>query len=162
MRTKLTLLAFSTVLFLFTSCDSFSTATHTPQQIKKASSWSETDEPPTFESCQSLAQDEQFDCFKSTLTALIDNALYEVELVANQEIDKEIVLVIAVTQEGEVELNAIENADFVFDAIPSLSTVLEDVIASAPKAVPAVKTNVGVKVATEVKLPIRITASVSE
>lgn len=162
MRTKLTLLAFYSVSFLFISCDSFSTATHTPQQIKKASSWSETDEPPTFESCQNLAQDQQFDCFKSTLTAMVDNALYEVELIANQEIDEEIVLIIEVTQDGGLELKTIENADFVFDAIPSLSSVLEEFFASAPKAIPAVKTNVGVKVAAQVKLPIRITASVSE
>ncbi|MGB1971993.1 MAG: hypothetical protein ACPHSE_05805, partial [Flavobacteriaceae bacterium] len=49
-----------TLLTLFVSCDYFSTSTHTPQQIKKASQWSEKDQAPYFEECQGLAQAEQF------------------------------------------------------------------------------------------------------
>ena len=41
-----------------------------------------------------------------------------------------------------------------------LSTVLEDAIDGLPTAIPATKSNVGVAVDTQLKLPIRITASV--
>lgn len=162
MKANLSLLTISCTFFLFLSCDSFSTTTHTPQQIKKASSWSETDQPPTFKSCENLAQEEQFDCFKSSLTSLVDNALYEVELIANQEIDEELVLVVEVTDAGEINLKSVENSAYAFEAIPNLSSVLEDAIASAPEAVAAVKSNVGVNVTSQIKLPIRITASVQE
>ena len=38
--------------------------------------------------------------------------------------------------------------------MPELSTLLENAIASLPQALPATKTNVGVTVVSQIKLPI--------
>ena len=80
-------------------------------------------------------------------------------MISNQEIDREIVLVLEVSGEGKISIVSIDEASVVLDALPSLSTILENAINELPKAIPAVKTNVDVKVKSQLKLPIRVTAS---
>ena len=75
--------------FLFVGCEYFSTSTHTPQQIKKASQWSDEDQLPGFESCQDEAEEDRFSCFKNTIASAVNQALYAEELIANQEIDQD-------------------------------------------------------------------------
>ena len=153
---------FSTYYFLsslFVGCEYFSTSTYTPQQIKKASQWSDEDQTPGFESCQDEAEEDRFSCFKNTISSTVNNALYAQELVSNQTIDQEIVLEIQIDKEGVISLLSIENASTVLDAIPSLSVLLEEAIESLPTALPATKTNVGVKVDSQLKLPIRVIAN---
>ena len=145
--------------FLFVGCEYFSTSTHTPLQIKKASQWSDEDQLPGFESCQDEAEEDRFSCFKNTIASAVNQALYVEELIANQEIDQEIVLEIQIDKEGNISLLSIENASSTLDALPELSTLLENTIANLPQALPATKTNVGVTVDSQLKLPIRVIAS---
>lgn len=145
--------------FLFVGCEYFSTSTYTPGQIKKASQWLDEDQTPGFESCQDEAEQDRFSCFKNTISSTVNNALYAQELVSNQAIDQEIVLEIQIDKEGEISLLSIDNASIVLDAIPSLSVLLEEAIKSLPTALPATKTNVGVKVDSQLKLPIRVIAN---
>ena len=149
-----------TLLTLFVSCDYFSTSTHTPQQIKKASQWSEKDQAPNFEECQGLAQAEQFSCFKDSIASVVDTALSAQEFKANQEIDEVIVLVLLIDENGLISLSELENDSYVSDAIPELIGVLEEAVNSLPTAIPATKTNVGVVVRSQLKLPIRVVATV--
>ena len=144
---------------LFVGCEYFSTSTYTPQQIKKASQWSDEDQTPGFESCQDEAEEDRFSCFKNTISSTVNNALYAQELVSNQTVDQEIVLEIQIDKEGVISLLSIENASSVLDAIPTLSVLLEKAIESLPTALPATKTNVGVKVDSQLKLPIRVIAN---
>ncbi|RPG62770.1 MAG: hypothetical protein CBD66_001500 [Flavobacteriaceae bacterium TMED206] len=157
-KTKL-LLNLSVFCFLITSCENFSTKTYTPQQIKKASQWSDKDQMPTFETCSSLEIKEQFDCFKDEIANSIYNSLSYEDLISNQEIDEEIILNIIVDNEGNIALDNVENGSIVYDAIPTLSEMINLTISSLPKALPATKTNVGIYVKSKIKLPIRITAS---
>lgn len=145
---------------LFVGCEYFSTTTHTPKQIKQASEWSEKDQLPGFESCQDDPEEDRFLCFKNTISSAVSNALYAELLVSNQVLDQEIILNIRVDKEGTVSLLEIEDAATVLDALPALSTVLEAAIDGLPTAIPATKSNVGVAVDTQLKLPVRITASV--
>ena len=140
-------------------CEYFSTTTYTPKQIKQAAQWSEEDQLPGFETCQELAEEERFVCFKSTISAAVNDALYTEELIANQNLDQEIVLLINIDKAGQISLEEMENASTVLDALPQLSSVVENAIAGLPTALAATKTNVGVKVDAQIKLPIRITAS---
>lgn len=144
---------------LFVGCEYFSTSTYTPQQIKKASQWSDEDQTPGFESCQDEAEEDRFSCFKNTISSTVNNAFYAQELISNQAVDQEIVLEIQIDKEGVISLLSIENASTVLDAIPSLSVLLEEAIESLPTALPATKTNVGVKVDSQLKLPIRVIAN---
>ena len=145
---------------LFVGCEYFSTTTHTPKQIKQASEWSEKDQLPGFESCQDDPEEDRFLCFKNTISTAVSDALYAELLISNQVLDQEIILNIGVGKEGTVSLLEIEDAATVLDALPALSTVLEAAIDGLPAAIPATKSNVGVAVDTQLKLPIRITASV--
>jgi hypothetical protein len=47
-------------------------------------------------------------------------------------------------------------------AIPELKSILDEVIGSLPKALPAAKTNVGVYVESQLSLPIQIVAQPSK
>ena len=144
---------------LFVGCEYFSTTTHTPAQIKQASAWSEEDQLPGFESCQDVPEEDRFLCFKNTISSAVNNALYEETLISNQQLEDEIVLKIGVDKEGVISLLEIDNTATVLDALPTLSTILEDAIDALPLAIPAKKSNVGIAVDTQLKLPIRITAS---
>ena len=145
--------------FLISACENFSTTTYTPQQIKKASQWSDNDQMPTFETCSSLEIKEQFDCFKDEIANSVYNSLSYENLISNQEIDEEIVLNMVIDEMGNISLDKVENGSLVYDAIPSLSEIINRTISSLPKALPATKTNVGIYVKSKIKLPIRITAS---
>ena len=145
---------------LFVGCEYFSTTTHTPKQIKQASEWSEKDQLPGFESCQDEPEEDRFLCFKNTISTAVTEALYAELLISNQVLDQEITLNIGVDKEGTISLLEIEDAATVLDALPALSSVLEDAINGLAAAIPATKSNVGVAVDTQLKLPIRITASV--
>ena len=145
---------------LFVGCEYFSTTTYTPKQIKQASEWSEKDQLPGFESCQDAPEEDRFLCFKNTISSAVNDALYTETLISNQVLDQEIILNIGVDKEGVVSLLSIDDAATVLDALPALSSILETTIDGLPSAIPATKTNVGVAVDTQLKLPIRITASV--
>ena len=144
---------------LIAGCENFSTKTYTPQQIKKASQWSDNDQMPTFETCSSLEIKEQFDCFKDEIANSVYNSLSYENLISNQEIDEEIILNMVIDEEGNISLDNVENGSLVYEAVPSLSEIINTTISSLPKALPATKTNVGIYVKSKIKLPIRITAS---
>ena len=157
---KLKLLINFFLFYIFiASCENFSTNTCTPQQIKKASQWSDNDQMPTFETCSSLEIKEQFDCFKDEIANSVYNSLSYENLISNQEIDEEIILNMVIDEEGNISLDNVENGSLVYEAIPSLSEIINTTISSLPKALPATKTNVGIYVKSKIKLPIRITAS---
>ena len=159
MKTQLPNFLLSCIFLATTACEYFSTSTYTPQQIKKESEWSSNDQPPSFSVCEDQPKEDQFSCFKSTIAATINASLYSETLVANQEIDEEIVLVLSIDKEGSIGLEAIENGSYVAEAIPELSRLIENAVANLPLASPASKTNVGVSVDSTIKLPIRISAS---
>ena len=144
---------------LIAGCENFSTKTYTSQQIKKASQWSDNDQMPTFDTCSSLEIKEQFDCFKDEIANSVYNSLSYENLISNQEIDEEIILNMVIDEEGNISLDNVENGSLVYEAIPSLSEIINTTISSLPKALPATKTNVGIYVKSKIKLPIRITAS---
>lgn len=158
MKNSIASITLASLLFVLSGCEYFSTSTHTPQQIKKASEWSTSDQPPTFESCEGQAQEDQFSCFKNTLSLAINNALFDGVLIANQEIDLEIVLRLAIDKQGSISVDEIENATEAFDAVPDLPALIDLAVSTLPAAIPAMKTNVGEAVDTTIKLPIRISA----
>ena len=153
------LIIFFLFYILIAGCENFTTKTYTPQQIKKASQWSDNDQMPTFETCSSLEIKEQFDCFKDEIANSVYNSLSYEDLISNQEIDEEIILNMVIDEEGNISLDNVENGSLVYEAIPSLSEIINTTISSLPKALPATKTNVGIYVKSKIKLPIRITAS---
>jgi hypothetical protein len=77
---------------------------------------------------------------------------------SSQYIDEEIVLNLHIDKEGYFSLQDIERSKVIADAIPNMDESLEIAVSQIPQAQPAIKTNVGVFVATTLKLPIMISA----
>ena len=69
-----------------------------------------------------------------------------------------VVLNLHIDKEGYFSLQDIERSKVIADAIPNMDESLEIAVSQIPQAQPAIKTNVGVFVATTLKLPIMISA----
>ena len=77
---------------------------------------------------------------------------------SSKYIDEEIVLNLHIDKEGYFSLQDIERSKVIADAIPNMDESLDIAVSQIPQAQPAIKTNVGVFVATTLKLPIMISA----
>jgi hypothetical protein len=92
----------------------------------------------------------------------ISFALNQYSFNSNETINEEIIISIEIDAEGNFSLTDIQDENDVISKVESLYSELEDIILYLPTALPAVKTNVGVKVKTQLKLPIRIISSPEE
>jgi hypothetical protein len=92
----------------------------------------------------------------------ISYALSQYDFITSEPLDQEVVFVIEIDLEGYFSLVNVEDEYDVISKIDSLYTEFENIVASLPQALPAIKTNVGIKVKTQLKLPIRIIASPQE
>jgi hypothetical protein len=153
-------IAFSVVLFLiFQSCEYFNTTTITPKQIKEQSKWNEKDQPPSFPECDGLDSDDQMDCFKDIVSQTISDILYQHNFSSSSQLNEEVVLKLEVDAEGYFSLLEIEDENDVLSQIETLYSTLDKAVSGLPQALPAIKTNVGIKVKTSFSIPIKIIAS---
>ena len=83
-------------------------------------------------------------------------------MIANGDIDEEILLIIKIDKEGFFTLSEVQSSDNIIELLPDIEDLLSDAVISLPQALPATKTNVGTFVETKLTLPIQITASASE
>lgn len=153
-------ISFLAVLFLFLqSCEYFNTTTISPKQIKERSSWNDKDQPPSFPECDGLESQEQMDCFKNIVSQTISDILYQFNFTATSQLDEEVILKLEVDTEGYFSLLEVEDETDVLSQIETLYSSIDEAVSALPQALPAVKTNVGIKVKTSFKLPVRIIAS---
>ena len=160
METKkyLTLFMIPLFVFQFTSCDIFESTTISSNEIKKASSWSNKDQAPSYPECDSVDKKEQLECFQNIVKELLMMSISESNLVATNPLEENIVLTLKVDKKGVFSLLETEIPNRVLDLLPLLESTLEDAVANLPEALPATKTNVGVYVDTQFTLPIQISA----
>lgn len=145
-------------VFQFTSCDLFESTTISSKEIKKASSWSNKDQAPSYPECDSLDKKEQLECFQNIVKELLMMSISESNLVATNPLEENIVLTLKVDKKGVFSLLETEIPNRVLDLLPLLESTLEDAVANLPEALPATKTNMGVYVDTQFTLPIQISA----
>ena len=150
------------LFFVAQGCEYFNTTTITSKQIKDQSLWNDKDQAPSFEDCNDLEGEDNLTCFKETISDNISYALSQYDFITSEPLDREVVFVIEIDLEGYFSLVNVEDEYDVISKIDSLYTEFESIVASLPKALPAIKTNVGIKVKTKLKLPIRIIASPQE
>ena len=156
------LIAIIVVVSLVVSCDFFGPSGLTSVEIKKASSWSSNDQPPTFPECETLNKKEQLDCLHEVLSNIIKDPIAMSSPVSSFPLDEEVKLILKIDQEGVFSLVEAQISSLVKKAIPELKSILDEVIGSLPKALPAAKTNVGVYVESQLSLPIQIVAQPSK
>ncbi|MGY8948340.1 MAG: hypothetical protein ACKVJM_08085 [Flavobacteriales bacterium] len=150
------------LFFVVQGCEYFNTTTITSKQIKDQSLWNDKDQAPSFEDCNDLEGEDNLTCFKETISDNISYALSQYDFITSEPLDREVVFVIEIDLEGYFSLVNVEDEYDVISKIDSLYTEFESIVASLPQALPAIKTNVGIKVKTKLKLPIRIIASPQE
>ena len=144
---------------MFLGCQLFESNKFTPQEIKSASTWSEKDQEPSFSDCDGFDQAiDKKNCFESMISNSIMDYISENPWESSQYIDEEIVLNLHIDKEGYFSLQDIERSKAIADAIPNMDESLEIAVSQIPQAQPAIKTNVGVFVATTLQLPIMISA----
>ena len=155
---------FSTLLMfiLFQGCEYFNTTTISSKQVKEQSLWSENDQAPSFSECDGLEGDENVECFKNMINENLMSILAENNFTSSSILDEEVILTLELDAEGYFSLGEVEDDADVLTQIESLSDILQEAVSSLPQALPAVKTNVGVKVKTQLTLPVRIIASPKE
>ena len=159
------LVKISSILLMFIllqGCEYFNTTTISPKQVKEQSLWSENDQPPSFSECDGLEGDANAECFKNMITERLTSILAEYNFTSNTILNEEVILTLELDTEGYFSLGELEDDADVLFQIESLSDILEEAVSALPQALPAVKTNVGVKVKTQLTLPVRIIASPQE
>ena len=142
----------------FYSCELFESTTVSSKEIKKASSWSSKDQPPTYPECESLEESEQLDCFQSIISELILMTVFDANMVANSPINASLLLTLKVDKTGFISLLEIQIPNSILEALPDMETKLQDAVANLPKALAATKTNVGVYVDSQFTIPLQIRA----
>ena len=160
METKkiIILVLFPFFVIQLSSCDLFESTTVSSKEIKKASSWSKKDQPPSYPECESLDKEEQLECFQNIVSDRLMTTILEASFVASTPFEESIDLTLKVDKNGAISLVEAEIPNNVLDALPYLESTIEDAIAKLPNALPATKTNVGVNVDIQFKLPILISA----
>ena len=101
MHFKKFLLALS-IIFIssLSSCDIFSSTKISSSQIKKASSWSSKDQPPSFPECEGVEKKEQLKCLQNVISNQLKLAISDIEMFVSEPIDQEIVIDIMINKLG--------------------------------------------------------------
>ena len=155
-------LILATILPIIISCNFFESSEISGKKIESASKWSNNDQPPTYPECETLSLNAQVDCMFDILSSYITEYVYSSNMIANGDIDEEILLVIKIDKEGFFSLSEVQNSRNAIEFLPDIEGLLSDAVISLPQALPATKTNVGTFVETKFTLPIQIIASASQ
>ena len=140
------------------SCELLSSSKVSSTEIKKASSWSSKDQPPSFPECDEVEKKDQLKCFQSIISDQLKLAISDFDIIAVEPLNHEIIVQIKIDKEGVFSLLDAKIPNTVRDALPELEQILKQAIANLPSALPATKTNVGVYVDSQLTMPVHISA----
>ena len=140
------------------SCELLSSTKVSSSEIKKASSWSSKDQPPSFPECEEVEKKEQLKCLQSIISDQLKLAVSDFNITAVEPLNQEIVVQIKIDKEGVFSLLDAKIPNTVRDAMPELEQILTQAVANLPLALPATKTNVGVYVDSQFTMPVQISA----
>lgn len=146
------------ILLFFSSCHWLDSGRLSQKEINIASSWSTNDQYPTFESCDKVEGEDQRKCFSNIVSEAIKSYLNQQQLISSISIEEEIFLNIKIDKEGFFSLLNMEASESITSAIPDLQNIITDAVYSIPQAIPALKTNVGEIVDSQLLIPIQINA----
>ena len=151
------------LLLSFLSCKYVDTKKIPLNQIIEASEWSIEDQHPLFEKCEKLLEiSQQKSCFEENLLNLIYEGLLEAEIESSEPFDSKIIIILKIDQNGLFSIDKFEDLEGVLKKVFNLKTQIKKIVNNLPKALPAIKTNVGTYVNVKFILPIKIKASISE
>ncbi len=137
------------IIFTLISCE-YGSFQVSESEINLASSWNENDQLPSFPICESFDSNDQLNCFKNKIEFEMNNYLQDKVF----PIDTlQYILTLKIDTIGNFSLFKLEP----LDKLNKESLLLiEQAITRIPKALPAIKTNVGEFVEVTFNLPFRL------
>ena len=159
MKTISTSLLLLLVTQSFLGCHLFEPTQVPRKEIEAASVWSEKDQAPSFSECEGIGEDaDQRVCFESIISNSIKDYITQNPWESSEFLEEEISMILRIDKEGYFSLEEVIRSNDLNAAITNLEDELELAVSLIPRANPAVKTNVGAFVSTELTLPILIIA----
>ena len=139
------------VLLLLSSCNFFDYSVP-DKEIIKSSSWNSNDQPPSYPECESLDLNEQKKCFIEAIEKKLISYFNDSNIKLQTT---EYILKVNIDALGSFSILNISSEDSI-----SKGTIkqLNNAFNNLPKALPAVKTNVGEYVSVVFDLPIKLLA----
>lgn len=118
-------------------------------------SWSEVDEYPTFEVCDSLtSKTDKKHCFETTLLQVLKTNLTVQGIVVEEDVSDTVLLKINISKSGVFTVKNIKSKPKTRQLIPDLDSLLLSSLDTLPKLYPAIKRSQ--QVTTEFTLPVVI------
>ncbi len=116
--------------------------------------FSTVDASPAFIECAKLIEDERTNCFRDLIGKKFSDRLKNYNLSSNEAINETVTVVLIISNKGEMELSDVIYSDEIQEKLPNLPDVLDTIVSTMPKLLPATK--IGIEVTTQYELPIRI------
>ncbi|WP_455168733.1 hypothetical protein [Aegicerativicinus sediminis] len=147
------------LIFSFCSCNYFENKKVDPQDIvneeMKSINWSEVDEYPSFEFCDSLeGKIAKRDCFQNYLSKQVGKFLGNQNLIVSSEISDKAHMVITINSKGNLSVDSVYIGNNLHQQLPELDSLLSVSLDSLPPIYPAIKR--GQQVKTQFNLPVHI------
>ena len=148
-RLKILIVKHLFILLLLSSCNFFDYSVP-DKEIIKSSSWSSNDQPPSYPECESLDLNEQKKCFIESIEKKLTTYFNDRNI--NLE-STEYLLKVKIDNIGVFSIVNISSKDSLSN---ETKKKFNEAFKSLPKALPAVKTNVGEYVDVVFDLPIKL------
>lgn len=116
--------------------------------------WSEVDQYPSFEACNSSSETVRQQCFQKKITKHIMEHLSKRPIVVTKTVNDTIEITFLISEKGSITVQNIESDSLTKTQIPNFNKILDKSIKDLPTIFPAIKR--GQQVKTEFKLPIII------
>ena len=114
------------ILIIFSSsCEQLSSTKVSSSEIKKASSWSSKDQPPSYPECEGVEKKEQLKCLQSIISDQLKLAVSDFDIIAVEPLNQEIIVQIKIDKEGVFSLLDAEIPNTVRDAMPELEAPVQ-------------------------------------
>ncbi|WP_027393000.1 hypothetical protein [Aquimarina latercula] len=148
----------SILVFTLFSCDNLVLKKENQKQVLKEK-WNEidknqVDEPPLFEACKHVSEEEIERCFHNTINEQIGNYLQDQTITVKEPINDTIWVPLLITKDGDIVLEDFLVPDIITSQIPDFKDILEESIDNLPNVEPAHTRSTPVN--TRYKLPLVI------
>jgi hypothetical protein len=143
-------LTFFLFLLIFTSCEIFSPQSSTSksnlQVLDTVIDFTSVDVYPIFSDCENFAEnDDQKECFETSITEKLAELLLDNDLKVNKEVNDTTSIDILIDNTGKASLASINSPNSILKELPNLENVIRKSISQLPTMKPALKRGMFVK-----------------
>ncbi len=146
--------------FILFSCDHFVLKKENKEEIVREElsklNRNEVEQPPLFEVCKKMSEEELESCFQNTITLHIHNHLAKETITVTQNVDDTIWVPLLITKNGEIILEDFSLPNTIKKQIPNLIDILKQGVNTLPEVEPAHTRSTPVNARYKLPVVIRI------